>query len=501
MSTKQKQQNLPEPLNTIWSGLKSLPVAVGVIIVLAILSALGTIIPQEHLAQPPMGLTLEQMYIERFGAQKYAIIKQLGLTHIYFTPYFFILLVWLSVSAVVCTASRIKNTIQAFQQPRIKHSPRFYANSKQAIVLDNAVADPAAKLEHDLRERHYRVMTAADGEATNIYADRGYLQRWAIAAIHVSAIILLAGAVYGKIYGTEGYIRMADNSEQTLRLDFMHGKHRLVEPLVSRLPVQEYQLDQDSFRIDYDKRIELPSMFAGIEPELQDYYLYFVKDYVSNLTVSRGDQSISGEVKVNHPVRLGKLNIYQSGYQQRGYMLIEQDGQETEYPLPSGLWFVIGPNGPMTPEQAMSSGVMVTEAFFAEPLKAGMLYVGGKPQGEIGPLTILRTARMEDGAASQGRMLTPEVTEQITVDGRPATLRLSSKLENYSDFSYKLDPGIPVLYFGWILMIISIALAMYVPFSRVHMRVEPQRTFVLQSGRGIESAKRDYAHWRDLLSH
>jgi hypothetical protein len=32
------------------------------------------------------------------------------------------------------------------------------------------------------------------------------------------------------------------------------------------------------------------------------------------------------------------------------------------------------------------------------------------------------------------------------------------------------------------------------------MRVEPNRTFVLLTGRGIESAKQEYAHWRDLLS-
>jgi len=500
MSSKpQQKQELPEPLNTIWKWLNSLPVAVGVIIVLAILSALGTIIPQEHLAQPPMGLSLEQMYIERFGAQKYGIIKQLGLTHIYFTPYFFVLLLWLSISAVVCTTTRIKNTFQAYSRPRIKHTPRFYGNAKQAVVLDNATPDATVKLEADLKARRYRVKTETDGDAVNIYADRGYVQRWAIAAIHVSVIILLAGAVYGKIFGTEGFVRMADNSTQTLRLDFMHGKHRLVAPLVSRLPVHEYELNQDSFRIDYDKRIELPSMFASVEPELQDYYRYFVKDYVSNLTVSRNGRSVSGEVKVNHPVRLGKLNIYQSGYQQRGYMLIEQNGEETEYPLPSGLWFVIGPNGPMTPEQAMSAGVMVAEAFFAEPLKAGTLYVGGEPQGEIGPMTILRTARMEDGAASQGRLLTPDDTQQITIDGQPAVLRLSAKLENYSDFSYKLDPGIPALYFGWILMTVAITLAMYIPFGKVNLRVEPNRTFALVSGRGIESAKQEYTRWRELL--
>ncbi len=67
---------LPEPFESIMAALNSLPVAIVVMLLLTILSALGTMIPQEHLARP-QGMTLEQMYAQKFGPLVYKDI-QLG---------------------------------------------------------------------------------------------------------------------------------------------------------------------------------------------------------------------------------------------------------------------------------------------------------------------------------------------------------------------------------------------------------------------------------------
>ena len=76
---------LPDPFTLLWRWLNSLPIAIGVMLALAVLSALGTVIPQEHLAQPPAGMTFDAMLIERFGTARAGLVKTLGLHHIYFT--------------------------------------------------------------------------------------------------------------------------------------------------------------------------------------------------------------------------------------------------------------------------------------------------------------------------------------------------------------------------------------------------------------------------------
>ena len=75
-----RQRRLPEPFNSLWEALNSLPIAIVVMLLLAILSALGTVIPQEHLARPEPGKTMEMMYFERFGAEQYFEIPLGGAT-------------------------------------------------------------------------------------------------------------------------------------------------------------------------------------------------------------------------------------------------------------------------------------------------------------------------------------------------------------------------------------------------------------------------------------
>ena len=48
--------------------LNSLPVAIVVMVFLIFLQAIGTMIPQEHLARP-QGMTLEQMYLGQPGCE------------------------------------------------------------------------------------------------------------------------------------------------------------------------------------------------------------------------------------------------------------------------------------------------------------------------------------------------------------------------------------------------------------------------------------------------
>jgi len=499
-NTTEQKNELPEPINTLWTWLNSLPIAVGVIIVLTILSAIGTVIPQEHLAQPPMGMTFDGMLIERFGAQRYELIQKLGLTHIYFTPYFFALMLWLSVSAAVCTTRRIKTTIKQFNAPRVQHSRKFFANNKQAVVIEQTGSDAEQQLTSHLSKTGFRTKLEQEEGVTHIYADKGYIQRWAVAAIHVSVIILILGGVYGKIFGTEGYIRMPDGETKILTLDFSKGKHRIVKPLVDRIPKQSYELKQKEFRIDYDQRIRDENQ-SHMPEDAQFFERHFVKQFISELTISRDGQSVKREVSVNHPIRLGKLVMYQSGYQQLGYMSVTREGEENEYPLPTNMPFVVTADGPVRWEQAQAAGITSGRIFHTRSVKGGDLYIGGELSGVIGPMCLLEVMKREGtDVSSQMHLITPDKAYEEVIDGVPLSIKMSTRMDNFSDFSYKLDPGIPVLYFGWILLTVGIFASMYIGFTRAWFRIEAGRVFMLSSGRGGVTAARElYLRWRDAI--
>src|SRR5690606_38284926 len=99
------------------------------------------------------------------------------------------------------------------------------------------------------------------------------------------------------------------------------------------LPRRDYQLSQDRFRIDYGRKLVLPTVLQNDEEasdDYKEYSHYFVKDYVSTLTAERNGETVSREVLVNHPLVIDKLMLFQSGYEQSGFLSMTVDGKTTE---------------------------------------------------------------------------------------------------------------------------------------------------------------------------
>jgi len=511
---EQRASAVPDPFSLILQWLNSLPIAISVMLALAILSALGTVIPQEHLAQVQMG-QFSDLLIDRYGKSRADIIMMLGLHHIYFTWYFFVLLVWLSISAVVCNITRFKNTIRRWRMPIDKNPARYH--SQRALLSEDATPEQAEQVLDVLRSKKYRIREETDDEgARYIYADAGFLKLWGLVLLHVSILILLVGGIYGKAVGVDGTIRLGDGEQKKLIANPAENKHPFVMPLLRNLKPLVYDLNQDRFRIDYDRKISMPEDIRTHVPEnLQEYYLYFVKDFVSHLkvTVDRTGATKEQEITVNHPLIIDKLNIYQSSYQQQGYLEVGIDGQTRECLLLPGQPIFIGPDGCYTESMGTLFSLEKKDGFGAvgdrdissmamlvcEPIKAGDLYLEGKLAGYVGPLTIA-TAGVMGGGMSAREVISPDHGIDIMLpSGQIAKVKMSRQVENFSIFSYKRDPGIPILYFGWIAMIIGITLALYIPFTQVRMRIADDHVSVLLSGAGRKTQSPLYQRIHAIL--
>jgi cytochrome c biogenesis protein ResB len=517
------QRHTPGPLELLWRALNSLPVATVVILALALLSAVGTLIPQTHLDQPPAGLTFEQMLDNRYGAQKAQLITALGLHRIYFTWYFNALLIWLAVSAVICNIVRYRRTLQMWQRPTVRRGPRFFMADRRSrlyaaepgereifapALAGVAPAQAMDALEADLRKRGYRVRRDDTDGVPTLYGDKGFLQKWALVLLHFAVLVLLFGGMYGKAVGVEGSVRLADGERRDLVLNIAEGKYEWVQPWLKRLPPLTYDIHQHTFRIDWKQKILLEeALKRNVDPPLQEYYHYFVDDYVSDLEVSQGGVTKRDEVRVNHPLIVTKLNLYQSAYEQVGYLSVTR-GAETEthrlpqqlfgrdtwmaltprgvvvFDPPSGRWFVPEEQGEFLVKNFVDSATPVSNLSFqlGEAVKAGDLYRHDEKVGRIGPLTIM-TIRETASQRELGSLIV-DLTRgfDLSVGGQVASVRLADKVDNFSIFQYKRDPGIPILYAGWIALILGVALTMYIPFTQVWARAEPGRLRVLALG-------------------
>jgi cytochrome c biogenesis protein ResB len=538
--------NAPSPLQLLWRALNSLPVAIFVMVLLALLCAIGTLIPQAHLEPQPPGMSFEQFLIDRYGLQKYTVLHRLGFDHVYFTWYFGLLLAWLACSAVICNIVRFRTTLKLWRTPAVRRGARFFDADRRSVVYQNgdtgvpargevmqapALAsvtsqELATAVSGDLKLLGYRIRieqedTGEGARATTIYADKGFLKKWGLIALHLAILVLLFGGMYGSAVGVNGNVRMADGEQQTLTIDITQGKFAWLQPVLKLIPSPSYELNQHGFRIDWGKKLVLETELAkNVPPEFHDYFYYYVHDYVSELEAQHKGRTVRREVVVNHPLVIEKLVLYQSGYEQRGYLSVTSAGEgaiatdgapaarSKEYRLPdplygdntwfgltadavvvldpnSGQWFVPIETSDGYQLQFIPESTPVSQLGFrvAENVKAGDLYRHGKKTGEIGPMSIFSLRDNGSGMEMGSVLIDQDKGFATRVGTQEYQVRMAPKVDNYSIFAYKRDPGSPLLFLGWVMLVAGIALTMYVPFTQVWVRAEAGSLRVLALGR------------------
>ena len=106
---KDKRQKIKK--GSIGNVFASLTVTIALLILLATLSVIGTLIPQN---------ASEQVYLQRYSQETYYILKGLGLFDMYHSWWFMAVLVLLAINVVACTVKRL---------PGIWHRTRGDRNS------------------------------------------------------------------------------------------------------------------------------------------------------------------------------------------------------------------------------------------------------------------------------------------------------------------------------------------------------------------------------------
>ena len=144
-----------------------------------------------------------------------------------------------------------------------------------------APADLAETVEGAFRGGRYRVLTAQVGEETHLYADRNRYGKLGTVPLHIALILVLVGGIVGARWGFRDTDVMVP--EGSVR-DIGHD---------TGLSVRLNRFDED-----YNEDGS-------------------AKTYRSNLTVLKDGQPVrDASITVNHPLTLGDVVFYQSGFGQ-----------------------------------------------------------------------------------------------------------------------------------------------------------------------------------------
>ena len=282
----------------IWNFFTSIKVGVGIIAIIAISAAIGTILPQEYFI--PIGADPLQHYTEQYGTFG-RLYYELGFTQLYSSWWFVLLMGLLALSLVAASIDRGVPLYKSLKNQRVKKHASFF--KRQRLFTDYDSADKAAALAKSFEEKNYKLKT----DGSHYLLEKGRLSRWGPYINHTGLIILLIGSMlrfFPGVYIDE--IIYAQEGE-TVSIPTTEGKYYMRN---DGFTLDTY--DEDSGTV-FDETLK-NSMSMTISNFQTDITMFENKS--ADIVGSSADlEEIENySIRVNHPYRFDDYELYQSSY-------------------------------------------------------------------------------------------------------------------------------------------------------------------------------------------
>jgi cytochrome c biogenesis protein len=250
---------------------------------------------------------------------------------------------------------------------------------------------------------------------------RKHLAPWGTFMVHVAILLIVMGALYGNLYGFNAEIN---------------------------LPVgKTYEISNDNY-----VGVKEPFMIRLQRFETQHYTDGSVSDWVSYISIEReGQEVLAQEVKVNQPLTFSGVSIYQSSF---GMAI------QTQY---------LDNNGQILQEASVPETEMMRIESQPVMIIRPVRYVGGAfPKVYY---IVYKDGREYDwGAAPLG--------SSRAIGNEMGRLRFS-EAQPFSGLLIKQDPGIPLVWSGFILLTLGFFISLYKKHSYTFYKPHQHNTAIV----------------------
>jgi len=426
-------------VEAVWRLFSSMKTAIALLLLLALASIVGTLIPQ---GSPP------QMYVQRYGEAKYALFRSLGFTDLYHSSWYTLLLALVSANLFVCSINRFKLAWARTWHPKVAVRPGQVSGMQVSDRFNNCGSVEAAtdKAITALKAGSYKVIRERNGDAECLYAAKGRFGIWGPYITHLSILIIFAGAVFGNRLGFEGFTTITEGKQTTTY--YPRGSHGQ-EALGFEVRLRE-------FSIEYD---------ADHNPTA----------YKSDLQVYDNSKLVAQKViDVNHPLTYKGVSFFQSDYGVVGMVLrvTGPDGTTTRIPidiqtqdLQNGKQYIpeLAPVHFETGDQTWSLFVHNFAPDYVGPPQINDTFMPINPAAQV---YVNEDFPKEKTAWNPVGWVT--LKEPAEYKGHKIELE---KVIDYTGLQVARNPALPVIYVGFALMLIGVFVAFYVPHRMIRASI------------------------------
>ena len=378
--------------------ISDLRLAIGLLLLIAIASGVGTAIPQQE---------SEAFYLERYNAAPWLgwidgrWLLRLELDHVYSSGWFLGLLAALALALLLCSWRRQWPALQAALRWIDYSQPRQL--SKLSVAETLVCPEPVSSLDRLaalLQQQGWQLKR----QPGRLAARRGIAGRIGPLLVHAGMVVLMLGAAWGNLGG--------QRAEQFL------APGRSLE-LLDRRGHNQLTLELRSFAVQRDP--------AG-RPEQFSSQLRLLTPAGKDASLETPPLQRDAEISVNHPLRYRGITLYQADWAlaaievQLGRSPVLQLPLQSFPQLGEQVWGLVLPTNPDGSDPvllSLSSENGPVEVFGADGQSLGLISVGGEP---------------------------------LEIKGLP--VRVASVLPA-SGILLKRDPGVPLVYAGFALFLLG----------------------------------------------
>ncbi|SDC54553.1 cytochrome c biogenesis protein [Cupriavidus sp. YR651] len=314
--------------------LGSMRFAVGILVVVAIAASIGSVVPQNA------GLAA---YVSSYGESLASLLAFLGLTDVYHTVWFAALLVIMAMSTGICVIRNGVPMVRQMRDPQDHVNRRFVAGMPARTALEHADGEALlAEVSPLLRRARYRTAVRRhDNGALLIAARRGGSRRLGYLFTHTAIVLITVAAFLNSDIALRARVALGLSQIETRSLSV--GK----VPAESKLANDTLSYrGQVTLSEGEDASHAIVAMGDGYLVQSLPFSVHLrrfhivryangqPRDFVSELEVRRpGHAPTQHALRVNHPLVVDGVTLYQSGFADGGSTLrlatLSRDGSTT----------------------------------------------------------------------------------------------------------------------------------------------------------------------------
>jgi cytochrome c biogenesis protein len=410
-------------LHVLFAKLASIRLTILLCILLALVSLVGTLIPQKLAAV---------QYAGSYGPGAAGIIAFLGLSDVYHSAGFVFLLCFLAANLLACSAKRFPNVWRATRREHPVPADKQFKSWKyrEAFVLSQVSENLENQLEGVISKAFgKKPKQKEENTHERVYCiERGRYARYGPYIAHLGILLILLGGVVGIFFGFKGTVTLPEGQEAEAA--WMRDKGESI-PFGFRIRCNRFVLLQ----------------YPNGAP----------KEYRSEVSIidGKGATVMEGEIRVNHPLTYRGITFYQSTYGKIFETTLrvrnQQSGQETEVTVELNRPFSLPGDQPL---RAMA---VAFQENLQIPLE--MQRRTSFPSTGLGPA--VRLVMLDDKGFGRPFWVLKEFSGESRNQQGPYHFRLQAyRSTYYTGLQVARDPGASLVWAGCTLLIVGFLMAL-----------------------------------------